>query len=132
MSSSCRRPLSMNSWFALSQGPPVQARRIVVGERFVTMSAYVSTVAPSPGFPDFARSSVPEESLTSIVTTWSDATVSLTCADPIGPAGEAVGFAVGRAVAAGVAAGVVEDVATGVGAAVGATVGTLLDATGDA
>src|SRR5205814_2092093 len=68
----------MNRRLALSHGPPVQVSRILLGARLVTISAYASTVAPSPGSPDLAASNVREESLTSIVTALEVATVSAT------------------------------------------------------
>src|SRR5438477_2203085 len=109
----------MNRRLALSHGPPVQVSRILLGARLVTISAYASTVAPSPGSPDLAASNVREESLTSIVTALEVATVSATWADPIGPGGVGFGVAGGTGVDVAVGPGV----EVGVGAAVAACVG---------
>ena len=48
-------------------------------------------MAPSPGVPDVAAVSVPDLSVTSMVTRFGVATVRTTWADPMGPAGVAAG-----------------------------------------
>jgi len=69
---------SMESSFALSQGPPVHVMRRVDGSSFAIATVPVSTDAPSPGMPVAAAAGFPVPSTMSTVTSsafrWSSLT----------------------------------------------------------